>query len=203
MGSRLIMLARHPRPDVRGTIAKDNTSSSFVLSQETGGVTISEDQVREIQDKDTAGRLCIDDMAQLLHIARIKLTADRKHNVSAAGTMNFQHRPSLRTQVPGHSERPRTHGYLADVMGRDLGSGEIRDNTNFQERFGARARKRLLLILNARILDSSVERGIPSFAAAPEDPNTRPPVARRASSMSAFSCEANVLEIPSRLSAAL
>jgi hypothetical protein len=60
MGSRLIMLARHPRPDVRGTIAKDNTSSSFVLSQETDGVTIGEDQVRKIQDKDTAGRLCID-----------------------------------------------------------------------------------------------------------------------------------------------
>src|SRR5258708_37265514 len=84
-GSALIMLARHPRPDVRGTIAKDNTSSSLVLSQETDGVTIGEDQVRKIQDKDTAGRLCIDHLAQLLHIVRIKLTADRKHNLSAAG----------------------------------------------------------------------------------------------------------------------
>src|ERR1700730_6691878 len=71
-----------------------------------------------------------------------------------------------------------------------------------QERFGARVRKRLLLILSERIFDSSVERGIPSRAAAPEDPNTRPPVARSASSMSAFSCEASVLDIPSRLSAA-
>ena len=88
------MLARHPPPDVRGTIAKDNTSSSFVLSQETDGVTIGEDQVRKIQDKDTAGRLCLDYLAQLVHIVRVKLTADREHNPSTAGAMNFQHRPS-------------------------------------------------------------------------------------------------------------
>ena len=93
MGSRVIMLARHPRPDVRGTIAKDNTSSSFVLSQETDGVTIGEDQVRKIQDKDTAGRLCIDYLAQLVHIVGVKLTADREHNRSAARAMNLQHRP--------------------------------------------------------------------------------------------------------------
>jgi hypothetical protein len=71
------MLAHHPRPDVRGTIAKDNTSSSFVLSQDTDGVTIDEDQVRKIQDKDAGGRLCIDDLAQLLHMVRVKLAADR------------------------------------------------------------------------------------------------------------------------------
>jgi hypothetical protein len=62
------MLANHPRPDVCGTIAKDNTSSSFVLSQQTDGVTIGEDQVRKIHDKDTIGRLCIDDLAKLLYI---------------------------------------------------------------------------------------------------------------------------------------
>ncbi len=87
------MLARHPPPNVRGTIATDNTSSSFVLSQETDGVTIGEDQVRKIQDKDTAGRLCIDYLAQLVHIVGVKLTADREHNRSAAGAMNFQHPP--------------------------------------------------------------------------------------------------------------
>ena len=87
------MLARHPPPNVRGTIAKDNTSSSFVLSQETDGVTIGEDQVRKIQDKDTAGRLCIDYLAQLVHIVGVKVTADREHNRSAARAMNFQHRP--------------------------------------------------------------------------------------------------------------
>jgi len=46
--SGLIMLARHPSPDVRGTIAKDDTSSRFVPSQETDGVTIGEDQIRKI-----------------------------------------------------------------------------------------------------------------------------------------------------------
>src|SRR6185295_3954858 len=71
-----------------------------------------------------------------------------------------------------------------------------------QERFGARVRKRLLLIFNVRIFDSSVERGIPSRAAAPVGPNTRPPVARNASSMSDFSCDASALDMPRRLSTA-
>ena len=71
-----------------------------------------------------------------------------------------------------------------------------------QELFGARARKRALLILSARIFDSSVERGIPSRAAAPDGPNTRPPLARRASSTIDFSCAANVPDRPSRLSTA-
>ena len=46
--SGLIMLALHPGPDVRGTIAKDNPSAGFVLSQEVNGVTIREDQIRKI-----------------------------------------------------------------------------------------------------------------------------------------------------------
>ena len=74
--------------------------------------------------------------------------------------------------------------------------------TNSHERSGTRVRKRRLLIFSARIFDSSVERGVPSRAAAPDGPNTRPPVARTASSMSAFSCEASAPDIPSRLSTA-
>src|SRR5258708_17215633 len=57
--------------------------------------------------------------------------------------------------------------------------------------FGGRVRKRLFLILSARIFDSRVERGIPSRAAAPECPNTRPPLSRKASSIIAFSCAAS------------
>jgi hypothetical protein len=38
-----------------------------------------------------------------------------------------------------------------------------------------------LLIFSARIFDSSVDRGIQRRAAAPEGPNTRPPLARKAS----------------------
>jgi hypothetical protein len=91
--SGLIMLARHPRPDVRGTVAKHNTPPCFVLSQETDGVTICEDQIGKIQHKDTAGRLGVDYLAQLVHIVSVKLTADPEHNRSGPRAMNFQHRP--------------------------------------------------------------------------------------------------------------
>ena len=87
------MLARHPGPDVRGTVTKNNTSSGFVLPQETDGVTIGEDQIRKIQDRDAASRLGVDQLAQFVHVVRVKLTADREHNRSAARAMNFQHRP--------------------------------------------------------------------------------------------------------------
>src|SRR5258708_39418898 len=43
--------------------------------------------------------------------------------------------------------------------------------------------KRFLLILSDRIFDSSVACAIPSFAAAPDGPNTRPRHSRRAASM--------------------
>jgi hypothetical protein len=89
----LIILARHPRPDVRWTVAKHNTPAGFVLSQDTDGVTIGQDQIGEIEHKDTAGRLGIDYLAQFIHIVRVKSTADREHNCSAARAMNFQHRP--------------------------------------------------------------------------------------------------------------
>jgi hypothetical protein len=58
--SGLIMLAHHPGPDVRGTIAKDNAFAGFVLSQAADGVTIGEDQVRQIQDNDATSRLGVD-----------------------------------------------------------------------------------------------------------------------------------------------
>src|SRR5258708_7038615 len=64
------------------------------------------------------------------------------------------------------------------------------------------ARKRLLLIFSARIRDSSVERGMPRRAAAPEGPKTRPPVARKASSTIAFSCAARLLDSFNRLPSA-
>jgi len=46
--------------------------------------------------------------------------------------------------------------------------------------------KTALVDRSARILDSSVERGIPSRVAAPDGPNTLPLLARNASSMIAF-----------------
>jgi predicted kinase len=69
-----------------------------MLSQETDGVTIGEDQIRQIQDKDAASRLGADHLAQFGHTVCVKVTADREDNRSAARAMNFQHRP-------GRSER--------------------------------------------------------------------------------------------------
>jgi hypothetical protein len=73
-------------------MAKDNTPSSFVLSQETDGVPIGEDQVRQIQDKDATSRLGVNQLAKFVDIVRTKLAADREHNRSAAHAIDFQHR---------------------------------------------------------------------------------------------------------------
>ena len=48
--------------------------------------------------------------------------------------------------------------------------------------------KRFLSIFKDRIFDSKVDRGIPSFAAAPEGPNTRPRLSRSAASITRFAC---------------
>jgi hypothetical protein len=54
------MLARHPGPDVRGTVVKHNTPAGFVPSQDTHGVTIREHQISKIQHKGAASRLGLD-----------------------------------------------------------------------------------------------------------------------------------------------
>jgi hypothetical protein len=104
-------------------MVKDNTSPGFVLSQETDRVAIGEDQVRQIQHKDAAGRLGVDQLAEFVHIVRVKVTADREHNGSAAGAMDFQHRPvapnaiagplgrSLNTNVKSALARPCETGF--------------------------------------------------------------------------------------------
>src|SRR5262245_17331374 len=92
---------------------------------------------------------------------------------------------------------------LGDVLTvRDFTIGEIPDNGGPDYRFAGRVRKRIFLIPRARIFDSSVDRAIPSRAAAPDGPNTRPPLARRASSMIAFSWPASVLDNADRVSTA-
>jgi hypothetical protein len=89
--SRLIILTRHPRPDVPGTIAKDNTAPAFVLSQETDSLTIGENQIRKVQNGDSTSRLGVDELAQFVQIVRAELTDDREHNRSASGAVNLQH----------------------------------------------------------------------------------------------------------------
>jgi hypothetical protein len=54
--------------------------------------------------------------------------------------------------------------------------------------------KRCFWILSERIFDSSVEGGIPSLAAAPNAPDTRPLLSARASSMIFFSCDSSFWE---------
>src|SRR5580704_444593 len=51
--------------------------------------------------------------------------------------------------------------------------------------------KRFLLMFSDRIFSSSVDRAIPSLAAAPDGPNTRPWLSRRASSIISFSLAAS------------
>lgn len=89
----MIVLTSYPGPDVRGTVAKHNPPARFVLPQDADGVTIGEDQIRKVQDKDATGRLDVDYLAQLVYAPRVKLTADREHNRPAARAMNSQHRP--------------------------------------------------------------------------------------------------------------
>lgn len=52
--------------------------------------------------------------------------------------------------------------------------------------------KRFLLIFRDLIFDSSVDPGIPSLAAAPDGPETRPPLSHRAASIISFSWKASV-----------
>jgi hypothetical protein len=77
-----------------------------------------------------------------------------------------------------------THRNQIELLGR---IGEISSNGETLHNARGQVRKRFLSIPKARILDSSVERGMHSLTAAPKGPNTRPPVARNASSMIAFS----------------
>ena len=60
--------------------------------------------------------------------------------------------------------------------------------------------KRFLLIFSVRIFDSRVDRGMPSFSAAPQGPYTRPPHSRRAASIIAFSSAGGVRNRSRRIS---
>src|SRR6266481_8826082 len=59
--------------------------------------------------------------------------------------------------------------------------------------------KRFLLIFSDLIFDSRVDPGIPSLAAAPDCPDTRPPLSRRAASMISFSWAAGLRDSPGSL----
>jgi len=61
---------------------------------------------------------------------------------------------------------------------------------------GSAVLKRFLLIFSDLIFESRVDPGRPSLAAAPEGPDTRPPLSRRAGSMISFSSYRGLLRKP-------
>ena len=63
--------------------------------------------------------------------------------------------------------------------------------------------KRYLPIFNEAIFDSNVDRLIPTFAAAPDGPNTRPPLSRKANSIISFSWAPSLWDSFNRLSGSL
>src|SRR6266851_2459823 len=69
---------------------------------------------------------------------------------------------------------------------------------DIQKRFteGSVVLKRFLLTFSDLIFDSRVDPGMPSFAAAPDGPDTRPPLSRRAASMISFSWAAGFRDSP-------
>src|SRR4029077_21248292 len=166
--------------------------------KKTDHVTIREDQVREVQHDDGISRFCGERLAPLAHILGRESTADGQHDGGAVnGALNLEHRPDC-SESNCRSKSKSLNRRTLCRHGADESSGLEKTRTGSpHDSCGRRVRKRLLLILNARIFDSSVDRGIPSRAAAPEGPNRRPPLARRASSTMAFSCAASVPDKPS------
>jgi hypothetical protein len=48
----MILLRPHPDVDVRRTVTKHNALAGFAVSQKAHGVTIREDQIRQVQHDD-------------------------------------------------------------------------------------------------------------------------------------------------------
>ena len=89
MGSRTLV-CRHPDADVLWTVAKDNSITGFAVAQVTNGVTIGEDQIREIHNHRGTGRLCVDQLAELPYVLTVESTADREHGGLIHRALNLQ-----------------------------------------------------------------------------------------------------------------
>jgi hypothetical protein len=125
-------------------------------------------------------------MRQLLQTHCLESTTEREDYVAIRGAGNFQHGSPLQLQFLGQAEVVEL--VVRPVRLRDEISSLTKSGTNFQRTNQAGGgRKRLLLMRSARMRDSNVVRGSRSRAAAPVGPNTWPPLARSASSISAFS----------------
>jgi len=88
----MILCGGHPGADVRWTVAKDNAITGFAVAQVANGVTIGEDQIREVQQHDCTGRFCVYQLAQLADVLSVESTADREHDGPVHRALNLQQR---------------------------------------------------------------------------------------------------------------
>jgi len=87
-----ILLCGHPDADVLWTVAKDNSITSFAVAQVTTGVTIGEDQIREVHHHRGTGWLCVDQLAKLPYVLTVESTADPEHDGLVHRALNLQQR---------------------------------------------------------------------------------------------------------------
>ena len=85
----MILLCGHPDADVIWTVAKDNSITGFAVAQVTNGVTLGEDQIRQVHDHDGTGRLCVYQLAQLAYVFSVESTADREHDGPVHHALNL------------------------------------------------------------------------------------------------------------------
>ena len=85
----MILLCGHPDADVLWTVAKDNSITGFAVAQVTNGVTLGEDQIRQVHDHDGTGRFCVYQLAQLAYVFSVEATADREHDGPVHHALNL------------------------------------------------------------------------------------------------------------------
>jgi hypothetical protein len=89
-GSRLLLFAFDPYPDVRRAVAKRD-AIAFASTKEADCVSIHEDDVLEIQHKGSAPRFIGEQRGQLAYVVGIELTTHGEHDVAICIALDFQH----------------------------------------------------------------------------------------------------------------
>jgi len=88
----MILLCGHPDADVRWAVAKDKAITGVAVAQVANGVTIREDQIREVQHHDGTGRFCVYQLAQLAYVLSVESTAEHEHHGPVHRALNPQQR---------------------------------------------------------------------------------------------------------------
>jgi hypothetical protein len=87
-----MLFCGHPGADVGWTVAKDDAITRFVVAQAANGVTIGENQIREVQDYDGTEWFCVYQSAQLANVLTVQSTADPERGGLVHRTLNLQQR---------------------------------------------------------------------------------------------------------------